>query len=599
MKKCRGLSAIEKPLSLFDYIVFAVIAIMCFLSFQQGDIMHTAGSSYGFLQGHIFDYYDWVAYEYNIWDSYMPSTYILFAIWNIPMKLFGIVVHPEEFADFWVLMWYKLLPTLFYIGSGILVYKIASVIGMGSQKSKLCAYTFLTAPMGFFSQFIFGQYDSFTVFFLLLGLLYYFKRNHKLFVLFIGLAIPFKLWPLLFFVPLLLLREKNIWKIIGNIILVGIPYAVEFVLFYSNDVFKEYVLGFGATGYVAATGLDTGNGTISYVILLWCFLCAYAYFKNPEDETKEVQWSLYICCLVLVALFGLSQWHPQWLLLAMPFFVLTAFINKHTKLFLFIDIVMMLFFSIFVVNSWPNHVDHYLFNWGIFGDYISAYLGSKLMMKDIYLIKDREFIYSIFIALFVASAVLKHPKFCDSDFKTSVNNCIGWIRVRFVVGVSIFVIPAVVCVIVALTPPYLVYKVGDASGLTEPLLTEDMSQVFVSPTEDLEYISFIVATYARENDIDIDISIARHDNNEVIYSTVVNAKEFVDNNWFILELPDVKVEPGKEYRITFSCEAAAPDKCITFYKTGDRNKQIQGYAMIGDEIQDYHMCIEVYSRTKE
>ena len=42
-----------------DYILFAVCALICFLVFQQGDIRHTAGCSFAYLQGHILDFYEW------------------------------------------------------------------------------------------------------------------------------------------------------------------------------------------------------------------------------------------------------------------------------------------------------------------------------------------------------------------------------------------------------------------------------------------------------------------------------------------------------------------------------------------------------------
>ncbi len=136
--------------------------------------------------GAFWDFYEWDAYQYNMWGSYMPSTYLVFAVWNIPIKLLGIVTRPERFAaNTAVLMWYKLLPVSLYLVSGYLIYKIASVIGMGTKKSKLCAYVFLTTPIGFFSQFMFGQYDIFTVFLILLGIYYYLKDNRRLFVLFL------------------------------------------------------------------------------------------------------------------------------------------------------------------------------------------------------------------------------------------------------------------------------------------------------------------------------------------------------------------------------------------------------------------------------
>lgn len=596
MKKTRVLSSTEATVSVLDYIVYVIIALMCFLTFQQGDIMHTAGSSYGFLQGHILDYYDWVAYEYNIWDSYMPSTYILFALWNIPIKLLGLVTEPERYAiNFQVLMWYKLLPTLFFLGSGMVVYKIAMQVRMGARKAKLCAYAFLTAPIAFFSQFMFGQYDSFTVFFLLLGLLCYLRGNRKLFILFMGIAIPFKLWPLLFFVPLLLLREKNIWKIIRDVILVVIPYVVEFVLFYGNDVFKLCVLNFGATTYMSASGIDAGGVIISYMILLWGFICAWAYFTKPENEVVEVQWIFFLCAMVIVALFGLSQWHPQWLMLAMPFLVLSAFINKNPAKFLFTDIVMMLFYSMYVVNAWPNHVDQELFAWGIFGDYIHKYIGTKLMMRDIYLIKDMNFIHTVFTALLVVSAIFKHPVFCSSDFSEEIKNGMKWLRVRFLAGVGIFVIPAVICFISAMNPPYLVYETEEAHRVTEPLAGRTISQVFVSPVEKLDSMSFRVATYARKNDVDIEIAILENATDEPVYTTVVNAGNFEDNNWVTLDLSGVSVEADCEYRLEFRCENADENQYITFYRTEDYGSQKEGYAMLDGEKQDYHICFRLYA----
>lgn len=598
MKKLGILSADREPLCLFDYIVFAVIAIACYVTFQQGDIMHTAGSSYGYLQGHILDYYDWVAHEYNIWDSYMPSTYIMFAIWNIPVKLFGIVTEPERFAAFPVIMWYKLLPVSMYVASGYIIYRIAAVIGMGDRKSRLCAYAFLTAPIGFFSQFMFGQYDIFTIFFMLLGLYHYYKKNDRLFILFFAISIPFKLWSILFFVPLMLLREKNVWKVVRNLLLVAIPYAIEFAIYYGNEVFRECVLGFGATSYVYSAGLNTGAASVSYVVLLWCFLCAWAYFKKPEDNVREIQWSLYFCCMVVVALFGLSQWHPQWLLLAMPFFVLSAFIHRDTRIFMVLDILMMLFFSIYTVNLWPNHVDQELFSWGIFGDYIYKYIGTKLMMKDLYVISDMGLVFTLFTALLTVSALFKHPKFCASDFKLNVDNCVGWIRARFLVGVGIFVIPAIICFVVAALPPYVTYNTGLSYAVTAPLINSQASEVFVPSMGVLEKLEFRTATYQRENDVEIEVNIVKQDGNIIIYSTVLDAAEFEDNGWVKVELDGLAVTVGEEYRVDISCYGGDADNCISLYRTEDYGKEENGYAVIKGEKADYHLCIRIYEEER-
>ena len=75
-------------------------------------------------RGHILDFYEWNVEKADMYASYMPSTYILFAIWNIPVKLLGILNEPKLEVSYWLMMYYKLLPTLFYLGSSVLIYKI-------------------------------------------------------------------------------------------------------------------------------------------------------------------------------------------------------------------------------------------------------------------------------------------------------------------------------------------------------------------------------------------------------------------------------------------------------------------------------------------
>lgn len=64
-------------------------------------MIQTAGSALVYLFGHVRDFYDqndklfWGIYFYGtdvyIGNHYMPSTYILFALWGIPLRLLGIV----------------------------------------------------------------------------------------------------------------------------------------------------------------------------------------------------------------------------------------------------------------------------------------------------------------------------------------------------------------------------------------------------------------------------------------------------------------------------------------------------------------------------
>ena len=79
-------------LSAFQIILSLITIVICFLFFLQRDLIHTALSSYAYLQGHITDFY-----EYNKLylggNDYLPTLYLIFALWNIPLHLLGLATY--------------------------------------------------------------------------------------------------------------------------------------------------------------------------------------------------------------------------------------------------------------------------------------------------------------------------------------------------------------------------------------------------------------------------------------------------------------------------------------------------------------------------
>jgi hypothetical protein len=343
-----------------------------------------------------------------------------------------------------------LLPTLFYLASGFLVYRIAKEAGMGVHKAKLCAYAFLTMPIGFFSQFIFGQYDSFTVFFMLLGLLYYYKKNLFRFALFFGIAMTFKYFPLLIFIPLLLLVEKRIIHILKYVALFMIPLAAVILVYVSSDAFRIGVFGFYATNNLFQMTLNTPYFSLQLVVVLWIAVSAFAFFKDVTEQSDIVKWSLYYANIATFLIFGLSMWNPQWLLFAVPFWTLGAFIQKRLDIYMVIDILLMGAFTLFTVNYWIDHVDQDLFSLGIFKHIVGDNINRFLTMRGIFLYHNLNTIYSVFSGLLLASALCKHPKNASDDISASVDQHWPWVRVRFLLGVSIFLVPAFICFFVTL-----------------------------------------------------------------------------------------------------------------------------------------------------
>lgn len=595
----------EKPLLIWDYVAFAAIAVFCFLVFQQSDLLHTAGCSYGYLNGHFRDFYDYCG-TFDIHPAYMPSFYLIFAIWNIPMRLFGVVTFPTENLPVLAILWAKLLPCLIYVASGVLIYHIAILAGMGSKKSKLCAYACLTMPVAFYAQFIFGQYDIIMTFCVLLGVYYYLKKKDIWFIFWFAIAMTFKYSALLIFAPLLLYREKNIWKIIASCVLLMVPFVLEFFVYRNSPVFQAYVFGFGGnavsspTGYIMNAGYYTGfelstfHYEVSFAVLAFGTLCAWCYFNKPTDDRNFVNTVFYICCLAFFVLFGLSKWHPQWLLFAVPFWVISSFLHKDTKIFMILDLIFMLVYTIFNVQMIPNNVDQAMFNNGILRSFVNGNIGTELMMEDLIAKLDKSLCLSILTMMMLVYAVFKHPKYCAQNPAQEVN-CMGWMRTRFIGGVAIFVVPAFVCLMAYFKAPYAGYKVENVYSQVQLCeLGDEVSQTFCATGNSIDKIRFVAGVNDRVNKGYVKLTVKDSDD-KILYEQDWETSGWLEDRIITANLNGVPTTPGEYYTAVFEVTQANGDYAVSIYRsednvTGDK-KEI---AEADGKKQSYQLEMIVY-----
>ena len=328
-----GMKSVEKKwkmIFLFCYVVTTIV--LFFLFFFDWDVRQTAASAYALLEGHIVDFYD---YNYAIeglakGTIYEILIYIIFAIWNIPLYLLGVRPDGAKFTLF-AIYWNKLIIVLFFFMCSIVIYKIAIEMKKTQKYAKEIAEFWCVMPLLYFLVIIQGSYDIFYVVFMLLGVLFWLKpikiQNNILFNLFFGLAICIKPFPIFYYLILLFIREKNIWKICRNGTLMIIPYVICKVLY------------LGSEGYQAVMKFNSGNmyslyfNAFTYLvpfILVYIFTCAKAYWYEctGENELRFVKETFYLCNIASFAFIGFSSYHPQWIMGAIPFWIFSMFFNR-------------------------------------------------------------------------------------------------------------------------------------------------------------------------------------------------------------------------------------------------------------------------------
>lgn len=453
-------------LSKLDYWVYGLSLALCFLLFKQSDLTHTNSSSFAYLHGHFWDFYDYNSTRMGD-NNYLPIFYIFFAIWNIPLKLLGFI--PEVTSETWMqataiqTIWSKLLLVIFFFAAVTLVGKIASQICAGLseeqnlQNESLPKLLFATSPIAIFAVFIFGGYDIFALFFMLLGLRAYFAKDFKWFVAWFSVAISFKYFAAFAYLPLVLIIEKRFIRLIAFGLLGLAVTAIQFALYWHSDVFLGEIFGL-------ATAKTAGRGINVRLLLANCFylgMSAYLYFSKlnfRQDPEKWKQRAIIASMLSYAFLFSWVLWHPQWIILITPFACLSFLFIRSKKLLatlMFIEILGYLGLAIFTMNNWVGNVDSTMIYGGVFGNLIpqTSVLSSDIIGRHWMASARTLFYFSLYApCILLLYQYFSHKNLARNNIKTKIPTQFSLtsgekylFSIRFLVGCYFYVAITILC----------------------------------------------------------------------------------------------------------------------------------------------------------
>ena len=229
---------------------------------------------------------------------------------------------------------------LFLCGSALVIRKICEQLDIEGKRIKWIVFLYLSSGFVMSSLFVMTQYDIIMIFFLLIGIYMYLKDNMKYFTLFFSLAISFKLFAFMFFIPLLLLKNKKILSLIlyflasiSVTLLFKIPFLFDNGIKGSLSGLIKHML----TSNVFSVGL---SGIYLYPTALLS-LCIFCYIKKIESSEENCKYSIYIPFLSFSLLFIFTPAYPYWFILLSPFFPIILFQNKkYFQVNLLLDIAL-------------------------------------------------------------------------------------------------------------------------------------------------------------------------------------------------------------------------------------------------------------------
>lgn len=357
---------------LMKILWIVTIAIILFVSCMHtyNDILVTAKQGLVFwdclFSGRLFSFYK-DAYVFCGNDYYPVQQYalypflyyLIFAIFEFPIWLLEKIFKANIYNTIFGNLYSKAILLFFIICALIAFTKVLKELGKKEKEIGTYSYIFISSIVLITSTCITSQYDIMNVLFILIGFYYWLKKDTVRFILFFSISINLKYFGILFFIPLLLIEEKNVFKLFYKTVLAVLPTIVLMLIFSNNNSDPTGVVGTSiVSSYMSkfiVNDVQIGNHQISLFVLLSIISCMIAYFYRYESEQEKRQLAIFVLLLFIGSFCLIARIIAYWAVLGVPVFILAvAYSNGNENRALFFETALGAALTLY---------QYFFFNW--------------------------------------------------------------------------------------------------------------------------------------------------------------------------------------------------------------------------------------------
>ncbi|MDR1001993.1 MAG: hypothetical protein LBL82_01805 [Oscillospiraceae bacterium] len=324
------------------FVVIAAISLFFFVAYYYIDLSSLTVWSTNVWEvlfgGRFLDYYAYTAENHSgVMHQRNGAEFICllpWSVWNLPIWIISKLTGVNIAHSYPMLLWSKLFLVAVLAATLRLVRKIAFHITGGKNSSLWAVFIMLGSIFTYESIYYAGQNDIFFVFLGVLGLYYLInKGEEKKFLLLFALSIAVKPFYIFVFIPILLLYEKNVWRI-----LLKIAGSFGFLLLFKLlmlpfPMYRESIeVGPSAGEIVKILSASVDIFGISYIeassfIACFVFLCFFCYVKDIKIGEKDFPlFALYAgsAATLLFSVFAMSTFYRPMMMLPMMSVLIAA-----------------------------------------------------------------------------------------------------------------------------------------------------------------------------------------------------------------------------------------------------------------------------------
>jgi hypothetical protein len=372
-------------------IAFVVVAILsCCLIFNQGwDMDITIKHAEDFLRCvknlDFKGFYD-VALEKAVTGQYSSPSITYAANYNIFMyMILAIIIVPVvllkkcvgiEYSEIDILTYYNLFLALVMVISVYLLYKLIIDMQWETESrdvAKRVCFLYVSSIVLLFSTVGFAQLDMFYIIIMLIALRRYVKQQYIQFALWMSVSIMLKSFPILIFIPLILLVEKKLVRIFMYLIL-GLSSSILYKMLFGTNLGYTYTKAqleqlYGFTNRLTQNGMNVGMGFCAFFVLAFVVMCIWC-FDRDIDESKAWKYVILIPLIVYSCLMIFVLWHPQWLAIIAPFIAMAVGVDTKRRSNIYCEWGIGVMYCLTSLVYYQTNVDNYMVNNGLLSELV-------------------------------------------------------------------------------------------------------------------------------------------------------------------------------------------------------------------------------------
>lgn len=558
----------KQGVSLIEWAILALIMLFCFLTFSYVDlqtiISHTVTFVKSVFSGDFSAFYEIsIAARTQEWAAnYEFIVYLFMAIINFPVMIAAVGFNVDVANSVWCVLWEKAILVAFALLCAKVVMLLFKEYGLDKKRSLFGVFMFMSSLYTVIITTVQSQLEIIIVYLMLLGIYYYIKDDMKKFVLFFALSVPLKMVSIFVFIPLLLLKVKNIWKIIGSLVCAMALLVISKLPFMGNEVYSSLM---GANSKMSLDGfgfvsVKFGAKRISIFVFAFVCLCVYCFVKNLKDRNETIYLSAYIPMVVMGGLVVLFPCSSYWFALVAPFIVLTTMANpKYLTANMLLEVGMSVGWMVFCFTNAAAFTN--LIRTGRTFLLMKLFAPSEGMeytykgVQDFLVSKNLDqytyYFFTLMVACFVMFVIINLPYKKDSiGNRQHIDYTVLWIRILSVVCMLGFVF------LVGITKnPVAVFDSTKAkASVSDTMFKTDETEIVqtftASDTRELQSLTmkFDLKKMKRASVRMIKIRLC-NDNGDSIFETSKGLYVLPDNKNITFKVKNANLEKGKNYSV--------------------------------------------------